>query len=257
MIAVGTGPERRSMTEHSAVAQAGEAGHVEAMMEAGRLAALGELTAGAAHEINNPLFAILTLVDFLLREVEPGTKAHERLRLVEGSARDIEAVVGRVHRFVRQRAGDGSPFPLEEVAAGAVDLVRHASAARNVELVESYPAVPGLVAGDPRRLAQIFVNLLLNALQAVPDGGTVTTAVEREGDEIVAFVADDGPGIPPEDVERVFGLWTTTRPVSGSGLGLAVSRTVAELHGGTLTVDPAAARGARLVLRLPAAEADS
>jgi signal transduction histidine kinase len=243
------------MVGHSAVAPAGEAGRVEAIMEAGRLAALGELTAGAAHEINNPLFAILTLVDFLLREAEPGTKAHERLRLVEGSARDIEAVVGRVHRFARQRAGDESPFPLQEVAAGAVDLVRHASAARNVELVESYPAVPALVVGDPRRLAQIFVNLLLNALQALPEGGTVTTAVEREGDEIVALVADDGPGIPPGDVERLFELWTTTRAGSGSGLGLAVSRTVAELHGGTLTVDPAAARGARLVLRLPAAPA--
>jgi signal transduction histidine kinase len=243
------------MVGHSAVAPAGEAGRVEAIMEAGRLAALGELTAGAAHEINNPLFAILTLVDFLLREAEPGTKAHERLRLVEGSARDIDAVVGRVHRFARQRAGDESPFPLQEVAAGAVDLVRHASAARNVELVESYPAVPALVVGDPRRLAQIFVNLLLNALQALPEGGTVTTAVEREGDEIVALVADDGPGIPPGDVERLFELWTTTRAGSGSGLGLAVSRTVAELHGGTLTVHPAAARGARLVLRLPAAPA--
>jgi signal transduction histidine kinase len=163
--------------------------------------------------------------------------------------------VGRVHRFARQRAGDESPFPLQEVAAGAVDLVRHASAARNVELVESYPAVPALVVGDPRRLAQIFVNLLLNALQALPEGGTVTTAVEREGDEIVALVADDGPGIPPGDVERLFELWTTTRAGSGSGLGLAVSRTVAELHGGTLTVHPAAARGARLVLRLPAAPA--
>src|ERR687891_2412730 len=193
MIALGPGPERRSMAEHSAVAQAGEAGHVEAMMEAGRLAALGELTAGAAHEINNPLFAILTLVDFLLREGEPGKKAHERLRLVEGSARDIEAVVSRVHRFAPQRAGGGSPFPLEEVAAGAVDLVRHASATRNVELVESYPAVPGLVAGDPPRLGQIFVNLPLNALQAVPGGGTVTIALERGGDEIVAIVADDGP----------------------------------------------------------------
>jgi two-component system NtrC family sensor kinase len=257
MIAAGVEPERTSMAEHSAVATAGETGCVDAILEAGRLAALGELTAGAAHEINNPLFAILTLVDFLLREAEPGTKAYDRLRLVEGSARDIEAVVGRVHRFARGRAGDGSPFPLEEVAAGAVDLVRHASAARDVELVESYPAVPALVAGDPRRLAQVFVNLLLNALQARPEGGTVTTSVEREGTEIVAIVADDGPGIPPRDAERLFELWTTTRPGSGSGLGLAVSRTVAELHGGALAVDPAAARGARLVLRLPAAEADA
>lgn len=243
------------MAEHPAVAPADEAGRVDAMVEAGKLAALGELTAGAAHEINNPLFAILTLVDFLLRETEPGTKAYERLRLVEGSARDIEAVVGRVHRFARGRAGDGSPFPLEEVAAGAVDLVRHASAARNVELVESYPAVPALVEGDPRKLAQVFVNLLLNALQARPEGGTVTVAVEREGYEVVAIVADEGPGIPAGDAERLFELWTTTRAGAGSGLGLAVSRAVAELHGGTLAADPDAAPGARLVLRLPRAVA--
>ena len=243
------------MTEHSAVAPAGEAERVDAILEAGRLAALGELTAGAAHEINNPLFAILTLVDFLLREVEPGTKAYERLRLVEGSARDIEAVVGRVHRFARARAGDGSPFPLEEVAAGAVDLVRHASAARDVELVETYPSAPALVAGDPRRLAQVFVNLLLNALQAMPEGGTVTVTVEREAEEVVAVVADDGPGIPTGHAERLFELWVTRRRDSGSGLGLAVSRMVAELHGGTLALDPAAPRGARLVLRLPGVRA--
>lgn len=243
------------MTEHSAVAPAGEAERVDAILEAGRLAALGELTAGAAHEINNPLFAILTLVDFLLREVEPGTKAYERLRLVEGSARDIEAVVGRVHRFARARAGDGSPFPLEEVAAGAVDLVRHASAVRDVELVESYPSAPALVAGDPRRLAQVFVNLLLNALQAMPEGGTVTVTVEREAEEVVAVVADDGPGILAGHAERLFELWETTRRDSGSGLGLAVSRRVAELHGGTLALDPTVPRGARLVLRLPGARA--
>lgn len=243
------------MAKHAAVAPADEAARVEALVEAGRLAALGELTAGAAHEINNPLFAILTLVDFLLRDAEPGTKAYERLRLIDGSARDIETVVGRVHRFARAPAGDGGPFPLEDVAAGAVDLVRHASAARNVELVESYPPEPALVAGDPRRLAQVFVDLLLNALQAMPDGGTVTVAVERESEDVVATVADAGPGFPVGEPEALFGLWTTTRAGSGSGLGLPVSRAIAEQHGGTLTAEAASERGARLVLRLPGANA--
>lgn len=230
-----------------------DAGEVEALVEAGRLTALGELTAGAAHEINNPLFAILTLVDFLLRDAEPGTKTHERLRLIEGSARDIEAVVGRVHGFARARPGDASPFPLEETAAVAVDLVRHASAARDVELVESYPDEPALVAGNPHRLAEVFVNLLLNSLQAMPTGGTVTVAVARDGEEVVGTVADTGPGLPADEVERLFGLWTTMR--AGSGLGLVASRAVAEQHGGTLAAAPRAGKGACLVLRLPGASA--
>jgi signal transduction histidine kinase len=253
MGAIPAAPEARSMADHPEVAPAGEAAQVEALVEAGRLAALGELTAGAAHEINNPLFAILTLVDFLLRDVEPGTKAHDRLRLVEGSARDIEVVVRRVHRFARARAGDGSPFALEEVAAAAADLVRHTSAARNVELVESYPEAATAVTGDPRRLEQVFVSLLLNALQAMPEGGTVTVSVNREGDQVAATVADGGVGVPAGEEEQIFELWTTTRPGAGAGLGLPVSRAIVETHGGTLALDRDAARGACFVLRLPKA----
>jgi signal transduction histidine kinase len=227
----------------------------DAIAEAGRLAALGELTAGAAHEINNPLFAILTLVDFLLRDVEPGTKAHERLRLIEGSARDIENVVGRVHRFARERAGDGTPFPLEEAAASAVDLVRHASAARDIEIAESYPPEPALVAGDQRRLKQLFVSLLLNALHAMPGGGTVAVEVGRDDDDVVASVAGGGPGVPAGDEEAIFELWRIRAPGAGGGLGLPAARAVAELHGGTLALDATATPGARLLLRLPGADA--
>ncbi|HEX2045495.1 MAG TPA: HAMP domain-containing sensor histidine kinase [Gaiellaceae bacterium] len=228
---------------------------LDALVEAARLAALGELTAGAAHEINNPLFAILTLVDFLLRDAEPGTKAHDRLRLIEGSARDIEAVVGRVHRFARERAGDGAPFPLEEAAASAVDLVRHASAARDIEIAESYPPAPALVAGDPRQLKLIVVSLLLSAVHAVPGGGTVLVTVVREGDDVVASVAGGGPVVPAGDDETIFRLWGRSAPGGGAGLGLPVARALAELHGGTLAFDPAVAGEARFVLRLPGADA--
>jgi signal transduction histidine kinase len=226
---------------------------VQALVESGRMAALGELTAGTAHEINNPLFAILTLVDFLLRDTEPGTKAYERLQLVEGSAKDIQAVVESVHHFARERAGEAGPVVLEDAARAAAELVLRASGTRSIEVVEQFVDGPGLVAGDAARLKCLFVHLLANALHAMPKGGVVNIGIEREGGEVVARVHDGGPGIPPADAERVFELFYTTRNGSGvgTGLGLAAARAIAELHGGTLAVDADVDRGACLVLRLP------
>lgn len=227
---------------------------VGAMVRGGKMAALGELTRGAAHEINNPLFAILTLVDFLLRDAEPGSKTYERLRLVEGSAQDIKAVVERIHRFARSRAEEGT-VALEGAAGAAVELVRLASATRTVELVERYPEPPALVAGDAAQLESLFVHLLVNAVQAMPGGGAATVAVDRAGGEVVARISDDGPGIPAADAEQVFELFHTTKSGSGTGLGLASARAIAERHGGTLTLDPGVERGACFVLRLPEAVA--
>ena len=230
----------------------GDEAAVRALVESGRMAALGELAAGAAHEINNPLFAILTLVEFLLRDAEPGTKTFERLELVQGSAKDIQAVVERLHHFARER-GQEQPVALDDVARGAVELVRRASATRSIDVVEHYPPEPALVAGDSAQLKSLFVHLLVNAVQAMPDGGVITVEVERAGREIVARVLDEGPGISSAAAERVFELFFTTRNGGGTGLGLAAARAIAELHGGTLVAAPGGERGAVFVLRLPAA----
>ena len=222
-----------------------------AMVESGRMAALGELAAGAAHEINNPLFAILTLVGFLVRDAAPGTKAYERLRLIEGSAEDIKAVVERVHGFARDRGADEAAVVLEEAAQAAVELVRGVSAARTVTFEERYPAAPSVVTGVASRLRALFVHLLTNAVQAMPEGGSVTVEIQRGDGEIVARVRDEGPGIPPEDAELLFEVFQTTRNGKGTGLGLAAARAVAHEHGGSLTVEDHPGPGACLVLRLP------
>jgi signal transduction histidine kinase len=237
--------DERGMNEHAAA---------QALVQSARMAALGELTAGAAHEINNPLFAIVTLVEFLLRDAEPGTKTFERLQLVQGSAQDIRAVVERVEHFARERGGE-EPAALDDAARGAVELVRRASASRSVEVVERYPAEPALVAGDSAQLKCLFVHLLVNALQAMPEGGALTVEVDRTGGEVLARVRDEGPGIPPADAEHVFELFHTTKNGSGTGLGLAAARAVAESHGGTLAVEQIPRRGACLLLRLPEAGA--
>ena len=225
-----------------------------AMVRGGRMAALGELTRGAAHEINNPLFAILTLVGFVIRDAEPGSKTLERLRLIEGSAQEIQGVVERLHRFARARADEGT-FALEEAASAAVDLVRLASATKTVELAERYATPPALVAGNIGQLECLFVHLLVNAVQAMPDGGVATVSVERAGGEVVGRVSDEGAGIPAADAERVFELFHTTKNGAGTGLGLASARAIAERHGGSLRLDQGVEHGACFVLRLPEASA--
>jgi signal transduction histidine kinase len=232
-----------------------ESDGVEALVESGRMVAVGELTADAAHEINNPLFAILTLVEFLLRDAEPGTKTFERLQLIEGSAKDIQAVIEPVHRFARERTGEFTPVDLAEAARGAIELVVRASATRSVTVKECFPDKPALVAGDLSRLKCLFVHLLVNAIQAMPTGGRVTVEIQREAAEVVARIRDEGTGIPPAAAERVFALFYTTRNGSGSGLGLPAARAIAEMHGGTLDVDSGRGRGACLVLRLSEAAA--
>lgn len=257
MADAGPAADDSRMSEQAAVRRESEtilSGDVTAaMVEGGRMAALGELAAGAAHEINNPLFAILTLVSFLIRDAEPGSKELERLQLIEDSAKDIQAVVEQVHGFARERRGEGGAVALETAIHGAVELVRHASASRTVQIVERHTSPPALVCGNAAQLKGLFVHLLVNAVQAMPDGGVVSVLVERRAGEVFAVVCDEGPGISATEAERVFELFHTTKSGSGTGLGLASARAIAELQGGSLTLDPGVERGARFVLRLPAA----
>jgi len=223
----------------------------DALLEAGRLATLGELVRDCAHEIANPLFAILALSDLLLQEAEPGTKAHERLTLVHESANGIRAVVDGMHGFARESRAQAADVALQEVAAAAAGFMRTVIAARDVEIVERHGDRPALVHGDAARLRLLLVILLLNAFRGLPSGGTVTVEVSRAEGEAVVAVSDDGAGFAPAEAEAVFELFHTTR--GGSGLGLTVARLIAEGHGGTLAVEPPAEPGARVVLRLPEA----
>lgn len=226
------------------------AADADALLEAGRLATLGELVRDCSHEIANPLFAILALSELLLQEAEPGTKAHERLTLVHDSANGIRAVVDGMHGFAREGAAEPADVALQDVADAAVALMRRVIAVRDVEIVERYGDRPAVVHGDAARLRLLVVSLLLNAFRGLPRGGTVAVEVFCEDAEAVAAVHDDGAGFGPGEAEAAFELFRTTR--GGSGLGLTVARGIAESHGGTLAVEPSAS-GARVVLRLPEA----
>ena len=208
----------------------------ELLVQSGKLAAIGELAAGAAHEINNPLFAILGLTEFLLKEAEPGSKARQRLELIQQTGLEIKEIVRALLDFARENAEERHEVALDDVVRSTVDLVRRTNAHKGVELLDTYEDAGALVYASPNQLKQIFLNLIANARQAMPNGGTVTVDVRTEGGFAVATVSDDGPGIEADVLSRIFEpFFTTKRNTGGTGLGLSVSIGIAEAHGGALT----------------------
>jgi signal transduction histidine kinase len=193
----------------------------EASIEAARLASLGALVRGLAHEINNPLFGMLGLVELLQNEIEPGTKQHDRLVLIQQSGLEIKRITHALQAFARLEAHANEVVPLQEVAAQAVELVTCTSAGDGLEIRERYPVEPLLVQGSRGRLAQVFLSLFVNA------SGVVDLRLERDGEWAVASVT--GRGTP---------------------LGLDAATEIARMHGGALESLPTVG-GATYVLRLP------
>jgi signal transduction histidine kinase len=219
------------------------------LVRAGKAAALGELTPGVAHELNNPLFAILGLVDFVIAEAEPGSRAHRRLTVVRDTALEMRAALRALLDFTREPADTHALVDLAETVHQTAEFVRQTSSAKDVELVVSVSTDAFAVLGNRNQLRQALLHLLTNAYAAVPGGGLVTVALERNGGWARVTVTDSGDGIPPELCERIFEAFFTTRP-NGSGLGLAAARAVAEGHGGTLELGDDC-EGATFILELP------
>jgi len=225
------------------------------LLASGRQAAIGELAAEIAHEINNPLFAMLGLNELTLKDAQPGTKAHERLRLVDETGQEIKGLVRALLAFAREPTGEIDTVSLQNVIVAALDLVRRTSASKGVEIVERLDHQPIRVEGNRNQLKQILLNLLTNARHALPDGGTITVALTAQSGRATVRVSDTGPGVEHELRERIFEPFFTTKGEGGTGLGLTVSRTIARLHGGSLRLaDVDDGEGAAFVLELPLAD---
>jgi signal transduction histidine kinase len=216
-----------------------------------KLAALGRLTSGAAHEVKNPLNAMTIHLE-LLRERLGGAsdEVHHSLEVIKGEIGRLDRLVQGFLRFVRPQEFDPKPLDLNALLQEVAALLEAEWGGRNVRFALAPAPDLSAVAGDQELLRQALLNVVLNACQAMPDGGTVRLATETDGDEIVVSVADEGVGIPAEDLERIFHLYYTTKP-DGHGVGLPMVYRIVQLHDGRIEVSSSSGRGTVFTIRFP------
>ena len=223
-----------------------------------RLASLGRLAAGIGHEINNPLSNVLSLVRLAERGLERGRDPRADLAAIREEALRASRIVQGVLDFARQAPPRREPFDVAAWVEETVRLVAPQACKRGVRL-ETGPLEAGTtVHGDRGQLQQALLNLLLNAVQASPDGGVVRVSAGREPDppgdgaRLVVRVRDHGPGLPPEAEGRLFEPFFTTKPVGeGTGLGLAIAHGIVGRHGGRLMVENHPEGGVEARIELP------
>lgn len=228
------------------------------VLKADRLATLGGIAAGFAHEIGNSLNVIRGYAAVTERELPSDHPNRPDVSAIRRETLRAADLIERFLVFARARASQAFAQPVEPVLREAVEVVGPAAAQARVDRVlEVATDLPPVVA-DAGLLRQAFLNLCVNAIQAMAPqgGGLLRVSARREGGEVVVQVEDSGPGMPPETAARVFEPFFTTK-AEGTGLGLAIVRQAAEAHGGHITVEGAPGGGALFRLRLPAApEAD-
>jgi len=221
----------------------------EQLRRADRLSALGELSAGMAHEIRNPLGSIRGTAEILKDGIDPADKRYEFAQILIREVDRLNRVVQDFLDFSRPVPPRREPFDIVEVLNEVLTLTRQPALKNQVRVVlegEGRLAVPG----DREQLKQAFLNLVLNALQAMPEGGTLTVSVTVEKDDVRIRFTDTGQGIPRESLDRVFNPFFTTRS-EGTGLGLAITHRIVQGHGGRIDVDSRLGEGTVFTLHLP------
>jgi signal transduction histidine kinase len=223
----------------------------ERLAVAERVAAWRDVARALAHELKNPLTPIAMSVE-LLRDARgrPGFEEvlDESTRAIGEEVRRLRRIVDEFSRFARMPAPALAEVPAGELAQSLLALFP--AAPPGVTLVrELAPDLPALRA-DRDQLLQVLHNLVKNALEAMPEGGTLTLRARRDGEAVRFEVADTGPGLAPELQARIFEPWVTTKP-GGTGLGLAIAARIVEEHGGRIEVASRPGKGATFTVRLP------
>jgi two-component system, NtrC family, sensor kinase len=218
------------------------------LIHAEKLASMGQMAAGIAHELNNPLGVIL-MYAYLLKEdlAARGTEAEREdvERLIHESERTRSIVKG-ILNFARQEKVDREPTDINALLMEAVGAARALDAAGRVRIETDLDPELGRYRVDRRQIRQVFDNVIKNAVEAMPGGGTLTVESRRGVGQFTAAFLDTGPGIPPENLPRLFSPFFTTKPVGkGTGLGLVVCYGIVKMHGGTIRAENLPSGGAR------------
>jgi two-component system NtrC family sensor kinase len=224
------------------------------IIQSERLAAMGQMIGGFAHELNNPLTSILGMAE-LLQEGGASEAARKQIGILHQQARRAAEIVQNLQYFARPPAPGRSQVNLNELVQRTVQMQAYPLRKSNITVdFLQEPAIPAIVA-DPNQLMQVFLNLLLNAEQAIRESrekGTIRVRIGRTPASVWVVFQDDGPGIAPENLAHIFDpFFTTRRPGRGTGLGLSICKTVLREHGGNIEAASAPGGGAVFTITLP------
>lgn len=231
----------------------------ERAAQADKLRALGKLASGVAHDFNNGLAAILGRVQLLRERVGDETVSRD-LRVIQTAAEDAAATVRRIQTFARRSPSSSfEPIEAASLIRDAVEFMRtrweneaHALGVKYDLEVDCHDEL--YVLCNPSELREVFVNLIVNALDAMPGGGKLKIGCRRDGDSAIIYFSDTGAGMSEETKKRIFEPFFTTKGVNGTGLGLSVSYSIIEGHSGKICVETELGKGAAFRIELPAAE---
>ena len=222
------------------------------LVQSTKLAAIGELAANIAHEINNPLTTVLGFASFIAERLAAEDPMREELGLIQEEASRARDIVRDLLQFSRQRDFMPEPADLNAVLEQVVAMVRRQGALSTLTVNELYSSDLPMVEMDVPRIKQVFLNIINNAVYAMKDGGSLTIRTTATGDKVHVAFQDTGPGIPADILGRIFDPFFTTKPeVSGTGLGLSVSLGIVQSHGGAVDVQSEPGRGSTFTIILP------
>jgi len=222
----------------------------EGMKRAERLYALGQLSAGLAHEIRNPLASIEGAAAVVQRERESEERRREFLEIIQKESRRLNQLLTSFLSFARPSPPDLKTVEIDGLLDSVIVLAQHAGETRRRDLKKDIQ--PGLsrLECDPEQLKQVLLNLVMNAIQATPQGGTVVLAAREDGNKVTIDVHDQGCGISDDCLDRIFDPFFTTKE-TGTGLGLSLAHQIVSQHGGTLTVARNSPDGVTMRVSLP------
>jgi signal transduction histidine kinase len=220
------------------------------MLRADKLATIGELAAGAAHEIRNPLTAIKSSLQYL-----ESKSADDSSRKILGTALQeterIDEILSALLSFSRPSEIKKEKHDLLETLGESLDLISFQAKTQKVNLLKEFPSAPVWINGDKSQLKQLFLNLFLNALQAMKEGGQMKVEVSAlEAQRVLVAVTDSGEGIPEENLDKIFDPFFTTKK-GGTGLGLSICYTIVKTHHGDIEINSKAGQGTTALVKLP------
>ncbi|HEX6532057.1 MAG TPA: PAS domain S-box protein, partial [Nitrospira sp.] len=215
------------------------------------LAELGTLASGMAHEIGTPMNVILGRAEFAMRRIDD-ERAKQSLATIVTQVERITKIMNQFLAFARRRPAERRPVGVRDIVEDSLEMLRERLARHHIQVVAEIPDDVPLVHADTDQMSQVLLNLFINALHAMPEGGTLRVTVKPRADVVALLIADTGHGIPRENLGKIFTPFFTTKEVGkGTGLGLTVVHGIIEEHGGTIEVNSEPGQGTTFTILLP------